>query len=74
VAATRRTLLAFELGGGAKYNINRHFSLCVDLRWTPFCANRKPQVSCDFFGNCFQQNASNYLQRVNFTGGLAFRF
>jgi hypothetical protein len=31
-------------------------------------------VQCDIFGNCVTQNVSNYLQRVNFTGGIAFRF
>jgi hypothetical protein len=69
-----RTLLAFNLGGGAKYQVSKRFSLRGDLRWLPSRANRTPQVQCDFFGNCFQQNVSNYLQRVNFTGGIAFRF
>lgn len=69
-----RTLLAFNLGGGAKYEVSRHFALRGDLRWLPSRANRTPTVSCDFFGNCYRQNVSNYLQRVNFTGGVAFRF
>jgi Outer membrane protein beta-barrel domain len=69
-----RTLLAFNLGGGAKYELTRHFALRGDLRWLPSRANRTPAVQCDIFGNCFQQNVSNYLQRVNFTGGIAFRF
>lgn len=69
-----RTLLAFNLGGGAKYQVSRRFSLRGDLRWLPSRANKTPTVQCDVFGNCFQQNVSNYLQRVNFTGGIAFRF
>ena len=69
-----RTLLAFNLGGGAKYNLSKHFSLRGDLRWIPSRANRTPAISCDAFGDCFQQNASNYLERVNFTGGFAFHF
>ena len=69
-----RTLLAFNLGGGAKYEVTRRFSLRGDLRWLPSRANRTPTVQCDIFGNCFRQNVSNYLQRVNFTGGFAFRF
>jgi hypothetical protein len=68
------TLLAFGLGGGTKYELSRHFSLRGDLRWLPSRANRTPGVTCDFFGNCFQQLQSNYLQRVNLTGGIAFRF
>lgn len=69
-----RTLLAFNLGGGAKYELSRHFALRGDLRWLPSRANKTPQVQCDQFGNCFQQNVSNYLQRVNFMGGIVFRF
>ncbi len=73
-ANPNRTLLSFGLGGGAKYELSRHFALRGDLRWLPSRANKTPGVTCDFFGNCFQQNMSNYLQRVNFTGGIAFRF
>ena len=68
------TLLKFGLGGGAKYELSRHFSLRGDLRWLPSRANRTPGQTCDFFGNCFTQIQSNYLQRVNLTGGIAFRF
>jgi hypothetical protein len=73
-ANPNRTLLAFNFGGGAKYELSRHFALRGDLRWLPSRANKTLQVQCDPFGNCFQQNVSNYLQRVNFTGGIAFRF
>jgi hypothetical protein len=68
------TLLAFNLGGGAKYQLSRHFSLRGDLRWLPSRAARGPEQLCDQFGNCFVQNVSHYLQRVNFTGGVAFHF
>src|SRR5258708_36189318 len=68
------TLLAFNLGGGAKYELSRHFALRGDLRWLPSRAARGPEQLCDQFGNCFVQNVPNYLQRVNFTGGIAFRF
>jgi hypothetical protein len=68
------TLLAFNLGGGAKYELSKHFSLRGDLRWLPSRAARGPEQLCDQFGNCFVQNVSHYLQRVNFTGGVAFRF
>lgn len=71
---SNHTLLAFNLGGGAKYELARHVALRGDLRWLPSRANKTPAVQCDAFGNCFQQNVSNYLQRVNFSGGIAFRF
>jgi hypothetical protein len=69
-----RTLLMFGLGGGAKYNVSRHFSLRGDVRWLPARAAKTPGVVCDSFGFCYQQNISYYLQRVNLTGGFAFRF
>src|SRR4029077_4459271 len=69
-----QTLLAFNLGGGAKYELTGHFALRGDLRWLPSRANKTAQVQCDVFGNCFNQNVSNYLQRVNFSGGIVFRF
>lgn len=72
--AANQTLLAFNLGGGAKYELARHIALRGDLRWLPSRANKTPAVQCDAFGNCFQQNVSNYLQRVNFSGGISFRF
>src|SRR6266849_7411975 len=53
-----RTLLAFNMGGGAKYEVSRHFALRGDLRWLPSRANKTPTVQCDIFGNCFQQNVS----------------
>jgi Outer membrane protein beta-barrel domain len=69
-----RTLLLFGLGGGAKYALTRHIALRGDVRWVPSRANRTPGVTCDFFGNCFTQNVTNYLQWVNFTGGVVFHF
>src|SRR5215470_10224367 len=45
-----RTLLAFNLGGGAKYNLSKHFSLRGDLRWIPSRTNRTPAITCDAFG------------------------
>ena len=71
---SNRTLLAFGLGGGVKYELNRHFSLRGDLRWLPSRANKTPDLVCDQFFGCYEQNVSNYLQFVNFTGGFAFRF
>jgi len=69
-----RTLLAFGLGGGVKYELNRHVSLRGDGRWLPSRANKTPGIICDQFFGCYQQNISNYLQFVNLTGGFAFRF
>ena len=72
--APNHTLFSYGLGGGAKYTISKHFSLRGDLRYMPARANRTPQQFCDPFFGCYVQNASNYLHRVNFTAGIAFRF
>jgi opacity protein-like surface antigen len=69
-----RTMFAFGLGGGAKYDVSKHFSLRGDLRYLPSRASSTPGVVCDAFGNCFQQNISHYLNRVNLTVGFAFKF
>ena len=69
-----RTLLAFALGGGTKYEVSRHFGLRGDIRYLPSRANKTPGVICDQFLGCYQQNISNYLQRFNFTGGITFKF
>src|SRR2546423_12133661 len=73
-ANPNHTLLAFGLGGGVKYNLNRHFALRGEMRWLPSRANKTPGIVCDQFFGCYQQNISNYLEFVNFTGGFAFRF
>ena len=68
------TLFAFALGGGAKYELTKHFALRGDVRYMPSRANRTPQTFCDPFFGCYTQNTPNYLQRVNLTAGIAFRF
>jgi opacity protein-like surface antigen len=68
------TNLSYALGGGVKYSLEKHISLRGDIRWLPTRASRTPGITCDFFGNCFQVLQDNYLERVNFTGGVTFHF
>ena len=68
---TRRV---FNLGGGAKYELARHVALRGDFKVVAPEVGYFAELGTDQFGNCFQQNVSNYLQRVNFSGGIAFRF
>src|SRR5260370_10656960 len=49
-----RTLLAFNLGGGAKYEVSRDFAPRGELRWPPPRANTTLQVQFDPFRNYFQ--------------------
>lgn len=73
-ATPNRTDFAFGMGGGVKYYPNSHFGLRGDLRYIPAYANSSPGTYCDEFGFCYPANVPNYLNRVNFTGGIVFRF
>jgi hypothetical protein len=69
-----RNAFAFNLGGGAKYFLTRHFGVRGDLRYMPNYANSTPGYACNFFGNCFHVRSYNYENRGNFSGGVIFRF
>lgn len=69
-----RTAFAFNLGGGAKYFLTKHFGLRGDLRYLPTYANQTPGYACNFYGNCFYVHNHNFENRGNFSGGLIFRF
>lgn len=73
-ATPNRTDFAFGMGGGVKYYATGHFGLRGDVRYIPAYANSSPGVYCDQFGFCYPANVPNYLNRVNFTGGVVFRF
>src|SRR5260370_31119648 len=47
-----RTLLAFNLGGGAKYQVSRNIALRGDLRRVPSPAANTPQVQVAPLGTC----------------------
>ena len=73
-ATPNRTDFSFGMGGGVKYYATNHFGFRGDIRYVPAYANSTPGVYCDQFGFCYPANLPNYLNRVNFTGGLLFRF
>jgi opacity protein-like surface antigen len=69
-----RTAFAYNLGGGAKYFVSDHFGFRGDLRFLPTYGNSGQGVQCNYFGSCYQATVRNYEKRVNFSGGLIFRF
>ncbi len=69
-----RTAFAYNLGGGAKYFVNDHFGFRGDLRYIPTYGNSGQGVQCNYFGSCYQATIRNYEKRVNFAGGIIFRF
>jgi hypothetical protein len=68
-----RTDFSYNLGGGVKYFVDRHFGFRADARWMPTYANSSPAIYCDLFG-CYSATVRNYQHRGNFVGGLVFRF
>ncbi len=71
---TSNTAFAFSAGGGARYYMSKHFGLRGDLRFIPTYANSVQGQVCDPYYGCYSAPQRNFLKRVNFAGGLAFRF
>jgi opacity protein-like surface antigen len=71
------TKFAYALGGGAKYNMGKHFGLRGQIRWSPtyITTTSNGGIWCDpFWGGCWVSGESHYLNAVDFTGGITFRF
>jgi opacity protein-like surface antigen len=69
-----RTAFAYNIGGGTKYFLTDHFGVRGDLRYMPTYGNSGQGVQCNYFGQCYQATVRNYEKRVNFSGGIIFRF
>jgi hypothetical protein len=71
------TKFTYALGGGAKYNMGKHFGLRGQIRWAPtyITTTSNGGVWCDpFWGGCWVAGNSHYLHETDFTGGITFRF
>jgi opacity protein-like surface antigen len=71
------TKFAWALGGGAKYNIGKHFGLRGQIRWAPtyITTTSNGGYWCDpFWGGCWVTGESHYLHEADFTGGITLRF
>ena len=70
------TRFAFSLGGGAKYDIGRHFGLRTQLKWSPtYITTTNGGYWCDpFWGGCWTVGNSHYLHEFDITGGFTLRF
>ena len=69
-SAANRTAFAWNIGGGVKYELSRHFGLRGDLRYMPTYGSSTPQ--CDYYYGCY--NSGNYLNRLSATGGIIIKF
>jgi opacity protein-like surface antigen len=70
------TRFAWAIGGGAKYNMSKHFGLRADLRYSPtYLTTTSGGYWCDpFWGGCWLTGNDHYLNSFHYTGGVTFRF
>jgi opacity protein-like surface antigen len=71
------TKFTWAIGGGAKYNMGKHFGLRGQLRYAPtyITTTSTGGYWCDpFWGGCWVAGESHYLQSGDLTGGITFRF
>jgi len=68
------TGFSYGIGGGVKYYMFKHVGIRGDARFVPTYENSAPSEFCDQFGDCFEANQRNFLNRGNFTAGLILRF
>jgi opacity protein-like surface antigen len=70
------TQFAFALGGGAKYNVSKHFGLRGQLKWSPtYIATTDEGYWCDpFWGGCWSVGENHYLHEMDVTVGVTLRF
>jgi outer membrane protein W len=72
-ASSSDTAFSFNVGGGAKYYINRHFGLRADVRFLPTYASSTEGYSYNAFGATYGTQR-NFYKRLMTGGGLIFRF
>jgi len=71
------TRFTFGVGAGARYNMGNHFGLRGQLRYAPtyLTTTSNGGYWCDpFWGGCWVQGNSHYLNTFDITGGITFRF
>jgi len=70
------TRFTYALGGGAKYNLSRHFGLRGQMRWAPtYLTTTNGGYWCDpVWGGCWAVGNSHYLHEFDITGGITLRF
>ena len=70
------TRFAFALGGGAKYNLSKHFGLRGQAKWSPtYITTTNGGYWCDpFWGGCWVVGNDHYLHEFDISGGITLRF
>jgi opacity protein-like surface antigen len=70
------TRFVYALGGGAKYNLSKHFGLRGQVRWAPtYLTTTNGGYWCDpVWGGCWAVGNSHYLHEFDVGGGITLRF
>lgn len=70
------TRFAFAFGGGAKYNVSKHFGLRGQLKYSPtYITTTDGGYWCDpFWGGCWVVGNDHYLHEFDISGGITLRF
>jgi opacity protein-like surface antigen len=70
------TRFAWAFGGGAKYNFSEHLGVRVQAKASPTYINAGGSFywCLPVWGGCWSNGQSNFLQEVDISGGITFRF
>jgi opacity protein-like surface antigen len=70
------TRFAFAVGGGAKYNVSEHIGFRGQVKFSPtYLTTTNGGYWCDpFWGGCWTVGNNHYLNEVDISGGITFRF
>jgi opacity protein-like surface antigen len=70
------TRFAWVFGGGVKYNFSNHLGVRIQAKWSPTYINTATEgVWCDpFWAGCWTKGDSVFLNELDGTVGLTFRF
>jgi opacity protein-like surface antigen len=70
------TRFAWAFGGGVKYNLSQHLGVRLQMKTSPTYINSgAKQFWCEpSTGGCWSIGENNFLQELDFSGGITFRF
>lgn len=70
------TRFAWAFGGGAKYNFSKHFGVRLQAKTSPtYVSSSGKQFWCDpVWGGCWITGDSSFLQELDVSAGITFRF
>ena len=65
---------AFSFYAGAKVGLAKHFGLRFQGQWIATYISSEDEVFCDPFGFCYVVSDADYLNQIELSAGLTFKF